>query len=207
MDMRVSDGVNAIVEAMLPRFSNEHKFLYVPVHADVTCYSADGGEEDVTVYRDIHFLFNRPHNYTKVFIAITGYDYRLPEDAEKFARRSWVKLTNETQHVDMNQLAWYMTSDHDSCWRTDGVDSPMFAIREDMIDQLSAEVSALNGSSCGRLGGGNASWHVSLGRLTRTIGYWHGHVIEDVRRNTERGGRANYMKLPVKLEEWAVDGI
>lgn len=87
-----------IVEAMLPRFSPQNEGLLVTLDARMYIYS-DDGESDCDVSKMFHVLYNRPNNYTKVFVAMND---------------SW--FINDIKPED-----WDNTSDHDSCWTTDGI--------------------------------------------------------------------------------------
>lgn len=189
MDMKVSDAITALVEFALPRFSPEDKFLHIPIDARATIYDDDGESE---TYRDIHFLFQRPHNYTKVFIAIDGWKYAVIP-GEKYRRREWKWLTKDRVHgiKGLNDLNWHMTSDHDSCWRSDGVDSPLFQIGMHMRDTV-LEISP--GKTFRDI-----NWHVWLSPLGGRIGYVNADVVVDEEAN--EGRNDTYMKKPVNIRE------
>lgn len=93
-DMRVEDVIVALVENMLP-VGSAHG-LYVRLRLEVSSNPRDDDDERKRVQAYAHFLFDRRTNYTKVFFA-SG-DYNLPA-MDKFV----------------------MTCDHDSCWRSDGL--------------------------------------------------------------------------------------
>ena len=200
MKVEVADAAVAIVEAMLPRFSPEDRFLHIPVGASVSCYSVDGRDTDVTVHRDIHLLFHRPHNYTKVWVAMDGWFkmYEQPE-GQRFGKWVWRQISDD-RFYNLNDLDWYMTSNHDSCWRSDGLQSPLFEIYMAMQDALSEEAAKVVGHSVGRLSGPNANWHVSLDPIGGRIGFFTGEIAEDGPRNMVRGVNYDYMKLPKNLE-------
>ena len=97
----------AIVEAMLPRFSDSKLGLVMTIdmHMADHGFGADGNtreRRELNVRRSLSFLFHRRSNYTKVF-------YWMPKPGAKgldvFPRYS------------KEPLEWYMLSDHDSCWR------------------------------------------------------------------------------------------
>lgn len=101
--MRNSDVIPHIVEAMLPRFTRD-QVLHLTLCAEVAQRGEDYSSHDTEI-RYVHLVFYRPNNYTKVGMHIgTREDGSLLED----------------DHV------WEVTSDHDSCWRTDGVSSRLF---------------------------------------------------------------------------------
>lgn len=100
LDMTVAN----IVEAMLPRFSDHQLGLLVSFDFDFSDYGygKDGNtqeREPLHIRRNPHMLFVRPSNYTKVYF-FEGEAHRSP-------------LCKET-------IQWEQTSDHDSCWRSDG---------------------------------------------------------------------------------------
>lgn len=86
--------IRTLVEAMLPRGSGRGKALYVVLVFKSAIYTDEDAYEQ---FSQVHLLFERPSNYTKVFSLISN----------SFPRPS----------VDM----FRMTSDHDSCWATDGL--------------------------------------------------------------------------------------
>lgn len=113
MNMQVADAVQTIVECCLPRFSGKDVGLYVPIDAQLSHY----GETHETRYTvDIHLLFHRPSNYTKVFwhVVYDGFvpDYKIPEDG------------------------WVMESDHDSCWTSDGLSTPINKVWQTLKGKL-----------------------------------------------------------------------
>lgn len=93
--MEIRDVVPTIVDAMLPRFSDEYTGLFMTIEVKATRYSDRG--PDISFYRSIEFCFQRPHNYTKVFAAVSD------------------NVRDRTEDKDFEFI-----TDHDSCWR-DGV--------------------------------------------------------------------------------------
>jgi hypothetical protein len=98
MKINVQSILSSIVEEMLPRFSSDKIGLYVKIDISYWFYS-ESGEEDVNQHSVIETFFVRPSNYTKVFIR-----EGVPD----------LLQCNRTTE-------WELTSDHDSCWRSDGL--------------------------------------------------------------------------------------
>jgi hypothetical protein len=112
MQMKVSDAVQNIVRMTLPRFSPENQVLWINIDARLSLYRDSGKEKKES--RDIHLLFHRPGNYTKVF---------------------WHVVENGFTHLhEIPKDGWELKCDHDSCWTSDGLDSPLFKIRCEMMD-------------------------------------------------------------------------
>lgn len=106
-DMNIDLTLAHIVEAMLPRFSDTKLGLLLRLQLEASDfgYAEDGNtlvREPQHIRRDLNFLFVRPSNYTKVFLF-------EPNDEEY----SWFYQNKE--HL------WNLESDHDSCWRSDGL--------------------------------------------------------------------------------------
>lgn len=99
-----------IVEAMLPRggslLENRQferagdplRALYISVRITLHVFSEEDGDEDDREHREAHLIFCWPSNYTKVWSTVSA-DARIRVKPEMFVMRS----------------------DHDSCWRTDGM--------------------------------------------------------------------------------------
>jgi hypothetical protein len=99
--------IGVIVEAMLPRFSDENLGLIVSLDMRLTDYGyGDDGntrerpEKNVGKY--LHFMFIRPSNYTKVYF------WESPKSSKGLD-------INPKYH---RELVWDMICDHDSCWRS-----------------------------------------------------------------------------------------
>lgn len=90
--------ITQTVEAMLPRFSDDELCLTMKLEM-VWEYISDDGETRKRFRRDVLLAFHRPHNYTKVLYREVKEPFRI-----------------ESEAVQMNCL-----SDHDSCWRSDGM--------------------------------------------------------------------------------------
>jgi ribosomal protein S15P/S13E len=93
--------IPSIVEAMLPRFSPKDIALAITLDLRDTDYSEDHKEDSTaTICR---FLFHRPSNYTKVLV---NYNFNNFHD---------------DVYPQCTPLRYEKHSDHDSCWRSDGL--------------------------------------------------------------------------------------
>ena len=115
--------IRGIVEAMLPRFSDDKLGLLIGLNMEMDDlgYGMDGStieREPLAVHRHVHFLFSRPNNYTKVFLWIA--------DPNAKGLDNWPANSKEP-------LEWLMTCDHDSCWCSDGLSS-LSKIHFEMLD-------------------------------------------------------------------------
>lgn len=108
LNMKVSTAVNEIVEAMLPR-GTQGKLLYIHVDASLSDYS---GSKEKNSRKSIHFIFSRTSNYTTVGVAVNT-NWGFPRDCD-------IKFK----------------SSHDSCWRTDGVDTPLSEVYHQMWKEV-----------------------------------------------------------------------
>lgn len=102
--------ITETVEAMLPIFSNRDICLTMKITSDWTDhgYDVDGNTKvrpESQIRTDHFILFHRPSNYTKVLYL------EIPTRAD----RQFLNLPCRGEIV-MKQL-----SDHDSCWRSDGM--------------------------------------------------------------------------------------
>lgn len=118
-DMNAESAIAAIVEAMLPRFSDSQLGLHMSLdlHFADHGYDADGNTQERKpkgIRRLIGFLFVRPSNYTKVFI----FDHN-----------------DETGFPSHKPSEWFMGCDHDSCWR-DAVGSRLMDVSFQCSDQF-----------------------------------------------------------------------
>lgn len=112
--MDLDKVICSMVEMCLPRFSPEDTFLHVPIEIKV-----NNSEKDITERKEIHFLFHRPGNYTKVFVF----------------------EANENQHFDAYYKNkpmdfWTLESYHGSCWKSDGVNTPLNRIYSEFYKKL-----------------------------------------------------------------------
>lgn len=122
--LNTAQTIASIVEAMLPRFGSKPRDLWcnpdIPslalyFHLDMRAsYFAEDGEE-ANGSTNIHFIFERPSNYTKVWICIND-NWGKPEPEE-----------------------FKMLTDHDSCWRS--FSSEILHAVINMRDKVLAEVA------------------------------------------------------------------
>lgn len=114
LTMDFESVVSTIVEAMLPRGSGQHKVLVMAFDVRVV---RRGNYATRPHQRIAHLMFQRIQNYTKVGWSVT-----------------------DTVGARFDRLtSWEIKSDHDSCWRNDGVYSPMAQLVYEM-----AEAAGLN---------------------------------------------------------------
>lgn len=95
--MNAEHTITNIVEAMLPRGTYERLGLKVCVEISATDYGSEDSDFDdqKTAWRQLQFIFVRPSNYTQVYVK---------------------EITNRQEDAK-----WELHSDHDSCWRSDGL--------------------------------------------------------------------------------------
>lgn len=91
--------ITQTVESMLPRFSSEEICLRMIIDASWSYYLNEGKE--TSFKKSIMLIFYRPNNYTKVL-------YKdITDDPHAHHTRDYIMMK--------------LLSDHDSCWRTDGM--------------------------------------------------------------------------------------
>ena len=107
VNINAESVIGSIVDAMLPRYSDTRLGLYILFGMSMNDYGygKDGNTKErseLSVQRDLHFIFVRSSNYTKVFFweNTDPEPGRLPDPRES-----------------KEPLVWDMVSDHDSCWR------------------------------------------------------------------------------------------
>ena len=111
MKTELANSIIAITEAFLPR-STRDKLLCVSVDARVHDWLK---QKEISSIRGIHIAIYRPSNYTKVVMAV-NHDIAFTFD---------------------QSLRFEFKSDHDSCWRDDGLRSPLSNIQCEMVKELS----------------------------------------------------------------------
>jgi len=119
VDVRLSHAVCAFVDAILLRSdfrkrSHEDPDRLVSVSLDVRLKNKATGR---SVSRVVRFLFSRPSNYTRVLFCVS----------ERF--HPLASAENDWQDV----------SYHDSCWRDDGVGTPLSRVYFEMADAIRNE--------------------------------------------------------------------
>lgn len=106
----IENIVCATVEALLPRGSDPEKGLMIRLEFSLTTHN----EDDVFYStRILELVFQRPSNYTKVFSRVL--------DNRDNVLKDWENMSN-----------------HDSCWRSDGLRDVFqcyMAVRDDMTQQ------------------------------------------------------------------------
>jgi hypothetical protein len=120
MKIDIHEAICAIVETMLPRFTKD-KLLFISVRCNYNFY-----EENLHIGLPTftaNFIFHRPSNYTKVLFHVID---------ETFIRAH-----------DLKNMK--LTSDHDSCWRTDGVESELRKVHWKHCDALKAKIAKKKG--------------------------------------------------------------
>jgi len=109
MQTNIENVIVSIVESFMPRFSDISLGLLILLDLSYSQYRSDG-KNDITVRKPVYYLIHRPSNYTKVFILDSLKDednFRCPP--------SYLDVINK------KDLRWMIRSDHDSCWRSDGL--------------------------------------------------------------------------------------
>jgi len=91
--------ITETVEAMLPRFSDQKLALVMKINLRWNYYS-ENGENDTSFSKTFLVVFHRPSNYTKVLLKEIDHTF----------------YHNDNKFIDME-----LKSDHDSCWRSDGM--------------------------------------------------------------------------------------
>lgn len=108
--MEVSDVIATLKEQIIPRGQENGKALHVLLDLRMHLY-----EDDLEVSRSafVHFLLHCPHG---------GSTHTFMADGEPYAK--------------LSDLHWENTSNHDSCWRSDGLRTPLSNIYFDMARQI-----------------------------------------------------------------------
>jgi len=112
--------LTTIVESMLPRFGSKPKdrqwdlkcpsvALYIHLDLRTSFFNDDGRE--VNASANLHFIFERPSNYTKVWVAQS--DLWGCPDRDRFI----------------------MSHDHDSCWRDISIHDVVRSLQADVLAQ------------------------------------------------------------------------
>ncbi len=101
--------VSPFVEALLPRGSGEERGFVMSL--DIWVMREDGKGDDAR--KLVHLLFHRPRSYTKVL---------------------WAESDGPSRPEDFS--VWELKCNHDSCWRTDGISTPLNQLALKMGKQL-----------------------------------------------------------------------
>lgn len=116
MKIKVATVVCKIVDTLLIR-GTANRVLHIRVTAHYLYFPhayADSSNCSDAIRKNIfiNFIFYRPSNYTKVLVLKTD--------------RPMIKEDDVFQ----------MVSDHDSCWRSDGVEHSLFQIHQEIITEI-----------------------------------------------------------------------
>ena len=116
MKWNIDSSLAAMIEAMLPRFSNQEVGLHfiLRLSFDDFGFAKDGNTQTRKEWHksfNIEYLIHRPSNYTKVLVRVTKDNLR--------------DSLNEPYEMEL-------ASDHDSCWKTDGFDHLFQCLKEAM---------------------------------------------------------------------------
>lgn len=124
MKMEVGHAITKIVEAMLP-IGTQGKVLHISMDVDYMVFPKknDDSESLETIERrlSVHYVFRRSSNYTMVLRCVNNSFYI--EDGDVFE----------------------MTSYHDSCWRSDGVESDIRKISQKVMKEIEAKYAEIAG--------------------------------------------------------------
>jgi len=106
-EMDIESTIAHIVEAMLPRCSDDKLGLLIRLRIDASDfgYAEDGNtlvREPQNIRRHLNFIFVRSSNYTRVFLF-------EPDEKDGFVA------------IVGKENLWEQQSYHDSCWRSDGM--------------------------------------------------------------------------------------
>lgn len=119
--------IATIVEAMIRCGSTEALYIHFDMRGNYYPPDRDTNEDwrELAAHRDIHLIFARPTGYTKVW-AVTNTSMMPPKPEE-----------------------YTLRSDHDSCWRNDGlrdINTAYVALRKELAAQgaVWAEISDFN---------------------------------------------------------------
>jgi hypothetical protein len=128
MEIDLSKAVSSFVEAMLPRGSAEDVVLYVPCRCSYWNYH-EGVNDRKEVNKDLHFLFHRPGNYTKVLFLSEDYVNGCDCHFSYNLRPNYKELFKDK---------WDLIANHDSCWR-DGLERKIREEEEKLIAEVGLE--------------------------------------------------------------------
>lgn len=109
-----------LVDAMLHRSSPANKGMLISLDCEIS--DCGKGIKHKSIRRLIHFVFHRPSNYTKVFFGVGNH---------------WEEIKN-----------WKLTSNHDSCWRSDGVSAPLSNFYFTMCEEVNSKKAPMKLESC-----------------------------------------------------------
>lgn len=111
MQTRISNAIIPVVEDLL----TPGNVLLVAIDARLDYYSEDQKYEPKGVLRGVHIAISKPSNYKKVVMAVDNKNIAFRFDPS---------------------LDFKFQSDHDSCWRSDGLQSPLWEISRGMVEEI-----------------------------------------------------------------------
>ncbi|MBI2639402.1 MAG: hypothetical protein HYW90_00710 [Candidatus Sungbacteria bacterium] len=120
--MRLEDALEVLVEKLLPRFSSDNSLLLISLDVRACVLKPKNGKQKRVVRRYVYLMFHRPNNYTKVL---------------------WNATTNNRKPV-WDFTEWEVKSDHDSCWTTDGLSTPLFNLGLVMTKEIDPKLPPID---------------------------------------------------------------
>lgn len=116
-EMRLSDLVSTIKEQVIPRGQHNEKALYLCLDVGLRVYSPI----EASCRSLVHILLYCPYGGSvHTFVAEQDFGPTM----------------------SLRELEWDNTSNHDSCWRSDGLDTPLSRIYFRMADEINAKLEA-----------------------------------------------------------------
>jgi len=117
-EMPISRLVADIKEMLLPRGQPNDKALYMRFDVSMHVYKPT----DIRRRCFLNFILYCPHGGSV-------HTFFAEEPFHPYIQ-------------DLRNLKWDNTSNHDSCWRSDGVDSPVSRVYSRMADEINAQLDA-----------------------------------------------------------------
>ena len=122
--MKAAHAIEEIVDAILPRFT-EDKLLHVALNVEYMCHAKKKNKDETATIENIfcvHYIFHRPMNYTRVLRSINHNPF-------------------EIKAGDMFRQTAY----HDTCWRTDGLESDLDSIHYGIMEKIEKDFKKISG--------------------------------------------------------------
>jgi hypothetical protein len=113
MQMNLSDAIVTITESFLPQFTPDQVLCFT---IDSRIQHYDDKNKHIHYTKGLYIVIHRPSNYTRVIIA---------EEKKN--------LPVFTFNPDAD---FKYKSDHDSCWKGDGISSPLFKAASEMVSEI-----------------------------------------------------------------------
>lgn len=123
MQIDLSDAIRTLVEACLPVGHDPKKFMTVSFTACYTNYTQkdEGGRYFEARSGQVVLGFHRPYGSTKVFVLVKDINH-------------WSPCLREHIHHQLKD-SWLCLSNHDSCWKTDGVERICSELHETLLEK------------------------------------------------------------------------